>query len=696
MSLHRIHSAFRRRLPRLCCPVAGILVLWLTGIGDLTSNPAALDAVVAGLQSNDGVTHQDAFYLISQAIRTTHTNAAARQQLEQRLAAVLPTSAPPDAKLSVCRQLSIIGTAHSVPALAALLPDPDLSHLARFALERIPDASAVAALREALPNVTREIKVGLINSLGERRDASAVVALGGLLHDANEEVGCAAAAALGKIGTLEAASFLGRSQLNSPPRLQAAMADAWLVAAETLARAGHQREALEIFSQLHAREPHAQSRLAVFRGLIAHTTPERAFELLRSALAGSDAPVRNLAARWVADQLDPATVKRLADGLSALPPVGQAALLEALRERGEPAVTPAVRSVMTNASPEVRRAAVRALAVIGDATDVPELVCLASTSSGEESECARLALASLPGQAVDAALISALPSARPEVCVGLLHALAARGTEEGAQVVLPFLKQSGPVRESALKALATSGNEQQIPALIPWLTDAEAEVSAMATRALEAIVSRTGTKSLAAVQTGLEDADTPTRTVLVNQLGTIAGPKALQVLRTVLDDRDPAVREAAFRVLTGWPGPGAVPDLLALAQTAENPAWRTAAFGGFVRLCREAPMPATQRLERLADAAKLAASTGDRLLVISALAEISEPEALRRLATYLEEPPLVEAASVAAVRVASKLDVKDKDAAVPVLRRVIEQCRQSEVQTRARAVLDKWGATTKP
>ncbi len=32
----------------------------------------------------------------------------------------------------------VIGTAESVPALAALLPDKDLSHMARYALERIP------------------------------------------------------------------------------------------------------------------------------------------------------------------------------------------------------------------------------------------------------------------------------------------------------------------------------------------------------------------------------------------------------------------------------------------------------------------------------------------------------------------------------------------------------------------------------
>jgi len=43
----------------------------------------------------------------------------------------------------------VVGTASSVPALAALLTDNELSHMARFALERMPAAEAGAALREA-------------------------------------------------------------------------------------------------------------------------------------------------------------------------------------------------------------------------------------------------------------------------------------------------------------------------------------------------------------------------------------------------------------------------------------------------------------------------------------------------------------------------------------------------------------------
>ena len=85
------------------------------------------------------------------------------------------------AKDFACRTLTVIGTAASVPALAALLADAELSHMARYALERIPAPEAAAALRDALPKLSGKLKIGVIGSLGVRRDEASVPALAALL-----------------------------------------------------------------------------------------------------------------------------------------------------------------------------------------------------------------------------------------------------------------------------------------------------------------------------------------------------------------------------------------------------------------------------------------------------------------------------------------------------------------------------------
>jgi HEAT repeat protein len=103
------------------------------------------------------------------------------------------------AKAKACQQLAIVGDKAAVPALAALLTDPRLSHYARFGLEPIPDPSVDEALRAALAKVKGRPLVGVINSIGRRKDTKALDALAKLRHNTDSEVAQAAEAALARI-----------------------------------------------------------------------------------------------------------------------------------------------------------------------------------------------------------------------------------------------------------------------------------------------------------------------------------------------------------------------------------------------------------------------------------------------------------------------------------------------------------------
>lgn len=85
------------------------------------------------------------------------------------------------------------------PALVALLTDAHLSNYARCALEPLPEVTADDALRGALGRVKGTLLVGVINSIGHRRDARAIDALEQLRHDAAAEVAQAADAALARV-----------------------------------------------------------------------------------------------------------------------------------------------------------------------------------------------------------------------------------------------------------------------------------------------------------------------------------------------------------------------------------------------------------------------------------------------------------------------------------------------------------------
>lgn len=126
----------------------------------------------------------------------------ATKEQENKLLEVLKSDAPQKDKVDACRQLGVIGTKDAVPVLAALLADEKLSHMARYALEPIPDPAVDDALRAALGKLKGRQLVGVIGSIGVRRDAKAIDALAKLLKDPDADVAQAAARALGKIGTI--------------------------------------------------------------------------------------------------------------------------------------------------------------------------------------------------------------------------------------------------------------------------------------------------------------------------------------------------------------------------------------------------------------------------------------------------------------------------------------------------------------
>jgi len=103
------------------------------------------------------------------------------------------------ARAKACQRLAVVGDRAAVPAIAPLLTDPHLSHYARTALEPLPDTSADDALRTALPKLKGALLVGVINSIGQRRDSKAITTLERLRHDADIEVAKAADAALARV-----------------------------------------------------------------------------------------------------------------------------------------------------------------------------------------------------------------------------------------------------------------------------------------------------------------------------------------------------------------------------------------------------------------------------------------------------------------------------------------------------------------
>jgi HEAT repeat protein len=209
-------------------------------------------------------------------LRKVYGNKERLKKVEDGLLDVLGSSDSTRAgKQFACRQLGIIGTKRSVPALAEMLTGEETSDMARYALERIPDTAVDDALREALPKTTGKVRVGIINSLGRRRDSESVSALGKLVSDSDAVVAEAAIAALGMIADSQASEMLAQAKDKVSTGLQVPVLDAYLKCADRLAAKGQKDKALAIYKELYKPDKPTPIRTAALRGIITVTREDK-------------------------------------------------------------------------------------------------------------------------------------------------------------------------------------------------------------------------------------------------------------------------------------------------------------------------------------------------------------------------------------------------------------------------------------
>ena len=164
------------------------------------------------------------------------------------------------------------GDASAVPSVARLLADPKLSHYARYALEPMPGPAADEALRAALPKLKGNLLIGVINSIGFRKDTKAVVPLTRFVYEPDLPVADAAAAALSQISGPEASKALQAALTKTKDPVRTYVARAALQCAENLMNTGSRNEALALYQILTATSIPKPVRLGAMHAIIAAET----------------------------------------------------------------------------------------------------------------------------------------------------------------------------------------------------------------------------------------------------------------------------------------------------------------------------------------------------------------------------------------------------------------------------------------
>jgi HEAT repeat protein len=656
------------------------------------AKPANVDEVLKQVATYEYGQSRAPLIALETLLRESYKEPEQRKQIVARLVALLDSKATTDAQRFVLRQLSIVGGPEVVPALAKRLPDKDLSHLARMGLERIPGEEASSALRAFLDQGKGDLLIGAINSLGERGDAKAAGPLAKLLGSPDAAVASAAAVALGKIGSPDATRALAEARPKASEKLQPVLTGAYLACAERLVAEGKKDQAVAIYTALYKPAEPRLVRIAALRGLVA-AQGEKAVPLVGAALMGEDAEMKAIATSFVREVPGEGATKAFAALLAKMEPAGQALLLAALADRGDPAARPEVLAATKSKDQAVRVAAFAALATLGDASTVA-LLARTAAAGGPEANAARDSLYRLRGDGVDKAILALMADADVRLRVTAIQGLAARRV---AQAVPALLKSAGDadasVRGESLKALGALGDAATLPPLVKLLVQAKDNGDRQAAeRAVQAVCSRTqdAEQGAAPLLAALPGASAPACCALLRLLGRLGGPKALEQARAALKDPDAQVQEAALRALAEWPDPAPAADLLALAKGAEKPNHRILALRGYIRaIGLPAKRPALQTLAMYKEAMAAATRVEEKKLVLAGVADVRHADALAMVVPALDEKALAAEAAAAAVKIADAVRGSHADAARAALEKVLQVATDKRLRGQAQGVLKK-------
>lgn len=641
-----------------------------------------------------------ALLLTSSGIATAAASSTAAPQNAEnisRLTEVLKSDADQKQKADACRELARIAGRDVVPILGGLLADEKLSHMARYALETIPDPEVDKLFRAAVTQLHGRPLVGVIGSIGVRRDAKAVKPLSNLLSDTDPDVAQAAARALGKIGDAAAAKALQKALPGASEANRLAFCEGLLKCAERLATDGHAKQATAIYDELRKVQAGHQVRTAALRGAIL-TRQTRGLPLLVESLRSPEFGIFDAAVRTSLELPGEPVTKALAAELGTASADKQIVLCQTLATRGDLTAVPALLTAAKNCAPPVRVAALRAAAQLGDPASIPAFVELMGADDAGVASAAQEALAGLQGKEADSAVLAMLRSNDPKRRATGLDLVGRRRMKSAVPELYKLTSSAEPdLRAASTRKIAELGSEQDVPAMLKLLSgaatpqDIEATEQALGTLTARAADRNASAQTLAAA---LPSANSAQKCALVRVLGTVGGPAALSSVRQTLTDSDPEVRATSIRSLGTWNGTEAAPDLLQLARTATDPKDRQLSVRSYIGLASQSDLPAEKRLEMCREATALVQAADEKKLLLGALGNIRSPQALSLIVPSLEDADVKNEAATACLSVASKL-LEGNDAAanapgvVEPLRKVQSSNPDSDLSKRAQTLLDK-------
>jgi HEAT repeat protein len=556
-------------------------------------------------------------------------------RIEQKLIVVAASKDATQAgKAVACRFLQQVGTRKCIPAVSGLLRDEILSDYARLVLERLKSEQADKAMRDALETATDKIKIGILATLGERRDDKAIRPADKLAHSSNPALAKAAIQVIGKIGGKEAAECL--SSMKPAEKLVPTQMRAMVECARSLS--GNDKVSLCEKVLAGSYKP---CHIAALRELT-NVDTAKASSLIARAIKSNDVKLRRDGFSIVAGTKGKRLTRNMLNLLDELSPDQQAELIVALGARGDKVALDKIMEHIRSNNTEIQDAAVKAVSKLGDAGAVKLLLDMANSPRLRDS--VTKAIAGMKSDNINDALVESLKDRNLRKAA--IQVSIARGNTEAVPGLLKLVQDEDPdVRKEAWTGLATLASGDDMNSMMKILVEIkEARDLSYAEEAVKKVFYRAENRSkcFKAIAGHYEAAKKATKGVIL-ELGAATGDlQALKLERNALTSANKELYGRALRALAKWPNETAAEDLLRQTKNASEQVDRIVALRGYIRIAgiEKAKLAADERMKMLKTAIGLAKRNEEKQQIVSGLQHVKSLEALDMLGKYMDDPAL--------------------------------------------------------
>lgn len=605
--------------------------------------------------------------------------------------AVLKSDASVEQKLAACEELARVGDKDCVPVLTGMLGDDKLSHMARYALEPIPDKSVDDAFRAAAAKLSGKLLSGVISSIGARRDSAAVELLGRHLADSDADVARTAAIALGRIGTVDTGKALLDALRNAKEDSLPRICDGLLACGARLAAQGRGTEAKTIYDGMLAQNLPARIQAAALRGTVLCDS-SGGTKQLGSMLRDSDFCVFAMALRVAAETKDRKITEVLVSGIGTLPAERTILVVKTLGQRGDRAAVPLLLSMANSGEKELRLEAIQSLAEVGDTSAMPMLVELMKGKDDPIARAAAAAMAGLPGPEVDAAIVKILEGRDPALRLRMIEMAGLRRIGSAVPALLRAMSDADiSIRTASARSYGELAGEGGIPVLIEMLLKStDPRDIGLYERTLASVCPAASDKDACTrrLADALSKAAPAAKPALLRTLRVTGGPNALKAVRGAVDDPSKEIRATAVRVLTEWTTADAAPVLLELAKTVREPTERTLSLRGYLGIALQGNVALQDKVAICRQAAPLVQREEEKRMLLGAVAAASNAGLLDLIGPYLDDSSVKGEAVATVMAIAEKRKKNEHvGAARAALEKVVKTADDPAVVKRAEALL---------